>query len=178
MNDADDFRELWQSQTVANGQSTKVPRFGLLEDLTVPVFTPLSPWRRVSYALWAACIAQSFWRDGHGPGWLHQTAGWTALVVGIAGIVLALAQRDRTHDPQPEESLQSYRMALRSEFERQFQTGTTDSLSPVRGEHRGVLAIYRGSSAGTPAAGLQRTGRSGPCDWLPLLGRADVPPSG
>jgi hypothetical protein len=51
---------------------------------------------------------------------LHQAAGWTALIVGIAGVVLSLAQRDRTHEPQPEENLQDYRAALATEFERQL----------------------------------------------------------
>jgi len=121
MNDGVDFRKLWQSQPIKKGQGTSVPRFGLLEDMTVPVFTPLAPWRRVSYALWSTCIAWSFWRDGHGPGWLHQAAGWTALIVGLTGVVLALAQRDRTHEPRPEEDIQSYRTALVTEFGRQFR---------------------------------------------------------
>lgn len=120
MNDDDDLRELWQSQPVEKGPGARAPRFGLLEDMTVPVFAPLSPWRRVSYAVWSVCVAWSFWRDGHGPGVLHQAADWTALIVGIAGVVLLLAQRDRTHEPQPEENLQAYRTALASEFERQF----------------------------------------------------------
>jgi hypothetical protein len=121
MNDANEFRELWQSQPVERGPGVRTPQFGLLEDMTVPVFAPLSPWRRVSYALWSACIAWSFWREGHGPGWLHQVTGWTALIVGLAGVYLALAQRDRTHEPRPEEDIQSYRTALVNEFERQFR---------------------------------------------------------
>lgn len=121
MKDDNDLRELWQSQQVEKGPGMKAPRFGLLEDMTVPVFAPLSPWRRVGYALLSVCIAQSFWRGGHGPGLLHQVAGWTALVVGTAGIVLVLAQLDRTHEPRPEENIQWYRTALVNEFERQFR---------------------------------------------------------
>lgn len=121
MNDDDDLRELWQSQPVEKGPGTKAPRFGLLEDMTVPVFAPLSPWRRVSYAAGFACLAFSFWHEGYAPGWLHQAAAWTAIAAGLAGAVLALVQRDRTHETQPEESIQSYRTALRNEFERQFR---------------------------------------------------------
>jgi len=121
MNDGTDLRELWQSQPVEKGPSTKAPRFGLLEDMTVPVYAPLSLWRRVSYAVGFVSLIPFYWRVGHAPVWLRQATGWTALIVGLAGVALVLTQRDRTHEPQPEESLQSYRAALVNEFERQFR---------------------------------------------------------
>jgi hypothetical protein len=121
MNDGVDFRKLWQSQPVEKGPGTRVPRFGLLEDMTVPVFAPLSPWRRVSYAVWAASLPFYYWRGGPASGWFSLATGWTALVVGLAGVCLALVQRDRTHEPRPEENIQSYRTALVNEFERQFK---------------------------------------------------------
>ena len=121
MNDDNDLRELWQSQPIEKGPGTRTPRFGLLDDMTVPVYAPLSPWRRVSYAVWAASLPFYYWRGGHASSWFSWATGWTALVVGVAGLCLVLAQRDRTHEPQPEESLQSYRTALVNEFERQFK---------------------------------------------------------
>lgn len=121
MNDDDDLRELWQSQPAGKGLVSRAPRFGLLEDMTVPVFAPLSPWRRVSYVVWAANLPFYYWRGGDASGWFSRATGWTALVVGAAGLCLVLAQRDRTHEPQPEEDTQSYRTALVNEFERQFR---------------------------------------------------------
>ena len=120
MNDSNDFRELWQSQPIVQGPAAKVPRFGLLEDLTVPVFAPLAPWRRVSYALWAVSPIHFNWQTNLAPEWLHKATGWTALVLGLACLCLILVVRDRTQEPQPEENLQSYGKALVNEFERQF----------------------------------------------------------
>ena len=120
MNDSNDFRELWQSQPIVQGPAAKVPRFGLLEDLTVPVFAPLAPWRRVSYALWAVSPIHFNWQTNLAPEWLHKAPGWTALVLGLACLCLILVVRDRTQEPQPEENLQSYGKALVNEFERQF----------------------------------------------------------
>jgi hypothetical protein len=159
MNDANGFRELWQSQPVEKGPGARVPRFGLLEEMTVPVFAPLSPWRRVSYAVWSTCIAWSFWRDGHGPGWLHQATGWTALIVGLAGLVLALAQRDRTHEPQPEENIQWYRTALVNEFERQFRI-----------ERRILFLLCGGSIAVSSLWATAQVLERQPSNWSELVG--------
>jgi hypothetical protein len=157
MNDANDFRELWQSQPVEKGPGMRTPRFGLLEDMTVPVYAPLSPWRRVSYALWSACIAWSFCREGHGPGWLHQATGWTALILGLTGVVLALAQRDRTHEAQPEECLQSYRTVLVNEFERQ-----------LRIERRILFLLCGGSIAVSSLYAAAQVLERQPPDWSEL----------
>jgi hypothetical protein len=121
MTEDNDLRDLWQSQPAGSGLDVRVPQFGLLEDLTVPVFAPLSPWRRGSYAAWAVGVAGLAWRDRHGPGTLHAVLVWMVFAAAVAGIVFALAQRDRSPDPKPEETLVAYRKAMRAEFDRQFR---------------------------------------------------------
>jgi hypothetical protein len=113
----------------------------------------------VSYALWSAWIAWSFWRDGHGPGLLHQVTGWTALVVGLAGVCLALVQRDRTHEPRPEADIQSYRTALVNEFERQFRI-----------EKRILLLLCGGSIAGSSLYAAAQVLERQPPDYSELAG--------
>jgi hypothetical protein len=159
MNDANDFRELWQSQPVEKGPGTRIPRFGLLEDLTVPVYAPLSPWRRVSYAVGFVSLISFYWRVGHAPDWLRQAMGWTALIVGLAGAVLALAQRDRTHEARPEESIQSYRTALVNEFERQFKN-----------ERRILFLLCGGSIAVSSLYAVARVLESQPPEYSELAG--------
>ena len=159
MNDANDLRELWQSQAVAKGPGAMVPRFGLLEDLTVPVYAPLSPWRRVSYAVGFFSLISFYWRVGHAPGWLRQTMGWTALIVGLACAGLALAQRDGTHEPRPEEDIQSYRTALVSEFERQF-----------RNERRILFLLCGGSIAVSSLYAVARMLERQPHEYSELAG--------
>lgn len=136
MNGDVDLRELWQSQPVDTVFGGRVPRFGLLEDLTVPVYAPLSPWRRANYVLLCAWFVWTGWRQGNNAGWLPQASFWFAVGVGLVGVVLVLLQRDRTHPPQPEESVHSYRTALFGEFERQ-----------IRVEKRIILLLWGGCLA-------------------------------
>lgn len=159
MNIDSDFRELWQSQPVEKGPGARMPQFGLLEDLTVPVYAPLSPWRRVSYAVWSISLISFYWRAGHAAAWLHRATGWTALIVGLAGAALALLQRDRTHQPQPEESLHSYRTALVNEFERQFKI-----------ERRILILLCGGSIAVSSLYAVARMLERQPPEYIELAG--------
>jgi len=133
MDDRDELRQLWQSQPLDAGAGISAPTFALLDDLTVPMYEPLSPWRRVGHLIGFAWMATFYWRHGWEEGWLQRVAAWAAVIIGVVGVFLVLRQRDRSRTPQPEESVNSYRGALADEFERQF-----------RAERRILLLLWGG----------------------------------
>ncbi|MBZ5594702.1 MAG: hypothetical protein LAP39_20855 [Acidobacteriia bacterium] len=129
--DSEDLRKLWQSQPIERA-STPAPRFSLLEDSIVPDYLPLSWGRRVSYLVGFFWVATQYWhgaRDGSWPVYMS----WLGSILAIAGSVLVLRERNRSRQPCPEESVQSYRRALADEFDRQF-----------KGERRILLLLLAG----------------------------------
>ena len=119
--DSEDLRGLWQSQPVGLGGAVDVPRFALLDELTVPAYQPLSLWRRIGYQFGFLWIAGECGRGGFGDRWPLQVAGAAGVLVAVVGIGLTLRGRDRSRGPLPEESIQAYRAAVANEFEHQFK---------------------------------------------------------
>jgi hypothetical protein len=129
--DSGDLQKLWQSQPIERS-STPAPRFLLLKDSTVPDYMPLSWGRRVSYLVGFFWAARQYWHGGRDGSWPVYMS-WLGFILAIAGSILVLRERNRSRQPCPEESVQSYRQALADEFERQF-----------KGERRILLLLLAG----------------------------------
>jgi hypothetical protein len=119
MTDRDELRDIWQSQPVEKG-GEPVPKFRLIDDATMPFYTPLSLGRRISYAVGLIWMVVFVWRDG-GTGWLHYVAVGIAVALALAGLGVLLRSQDLSQVPQPEETISSYRSAIANEFRRQFR---------------------------------------------------------
>jgi hypothetical protein len=129
--DNEELRRLWQSQPIERSSAT-APRFLLLEESTVPNYMPLSWGRRASYLVGFFWAATHYWHGGRNGSWPVYMS-WIGLVLAITGSVLVLRERNRSRQPSPEESVQSYRQALADELERQF-----------KGERRILLFLLAG----------------------------------
>jgi hypothetical protein len=114
MNDGDELQELWLSQPGETG----VPDFGLLDDVAVPVPSPLAVrWPHIlAFLLWA-------WLFGHqlpsATGRLEVAGVWGGLAAVVTGLPLVAFNRPRPVDSPADESVAAYRERLAREYLRQ-----------------------------------------------------------
>lgn len=119
MEDRDELQGLWQSQPVI--YTGDVPRFGLIDDLTAPVYFPMSRAMRWSTAAAFFFIAAMNFLDlRRGLSGLELASAWAVEVFLVVAIfVLLLPLRSGRQAPPADASIVEYRSAIAREFIRQ-----------------------------------------------------------